>query len=163
MYHINSAELDCNDCYASVLVSCRFYHKDKILDYHVLILLSWFANKLSNECVQMLVNGISNIETLHRFIHSCYPYQFTTCSVKPCMILYDIQQWKPKDSRISLERLESRSLMLSNLFAIQQSFYAMIIRTNEVFSIGLGFLRHRFTTVNCWSGEYSLYQFVQTS
>ena len=93
------------------------------------------ANKLSNECVQMLVNGVSNIETLHRFIHSCYPYQFTTCSVKPCMILYDIQQWKPKDSRISLEHLESRSLMLSSLFAIQQSFYAMIIRTNEVFSI----------------------------
>ena len=53
--------------------------------------------------------------------------------------------------------------MLSNLVAIQQSFYAMRIPTNEVSRIRLGFLRHFFTSENCWNGEYSLYEFVQTS
>ena len=52
-----------------------------------------------------------------------------------------------------LEHLECRSLMLSNLVAIQQSFYAMIIPTNEVFSIRLGFLKHLFTSENCWNGN----------
>ena len=43
--------------------------------------------------------------------------------------------------------------MLSNLVVIKQSFYAMIIPTNEVFSIRLGFLKHLITSENCWNGN----------
>ena len=40
--------------------------------------------------------------------------------------------------------------MLSNLVAIQQSFYAMIIPTDEVFSIRLGFLRGHYSSYGLW-------------
>ena len=100
-------------------------------------------SKLRHFCIWWiaLINNTQNQPTLTRKIMQTRPVAYAYG-----LGLY----WGERSLKGSpqLEHLECISLMLSNLVAIQQSFYAMIISTDEVFSISLGFLRHLLTSEN---------------